>query len=190
MNQKFSINTQTSLKYDNCLNSTVNMNNEKMFQHCFSPIAMSDSKNNRIQYLQSSEINGILQENNYDGSGVYVNDSTKIRFGEMSIQEGKKELPTRLFIGSPYMSAGQSEMKNTDLSSRLKYSEDTRVKKSASNLSGVSIDNFIPLVPNIAENVQNTDHIIPEYWIRGGMNSRSVHRNINYLRSCGKQQQS
>ena len=41
----------------------------------------------------------------------------------------------------------------------------------------------------IAENVQNTDHIIPEYWIRGGMNSRSVHRNINYLRSCGKQQQ-
>jgi hypothetical protein len=83
----------------------------------------------------------------------------------------------------------QPIFKCSDLSSRLKYSEDTRVKKSASNLSGVSIDNFIPLVPNIAENVQNTDHIIPEYWIRGGMNSRSVHRNINYLRSCGKQQQ-
>ncbi len=190
MNQKFSINNQTHLKYDNCLNSAVNMSNDKIFQHSFLPMAMADAKNNRQKYLQSSEINGMLQENNYDGSGAYVNDSTKIRFGEMTAQEGKKELPTRLFIGSPYMSAGQSEMKNTDLSSRLKYSEDTRVKKSASNLSGVSIDNFIPLVPNIAENVQNTDHIIPEYWIRGGMDSRSVHRNINYLRSCGKQQQS
>ena len=52
MNQKFSINTQTSLKYDNCLNSTVNMNNEKMFQHCFSPMAMANAKNNRIQYLK------------------------------------------------------------------------------------------------------------------------------------------
>jgi len=188
MNQRLNINNRTSLKYDNCVPNTMDMYNDKMFNHCFSPMAMEDASNNREKYLQSSEINGILQGNNYDGLGQYVNESSQIRFGAMSKQEGKKELPTRLFIGSHYMSAGQSEMKNSDLSSRLKYSEDTRVKKSANSLSGLSIDNFIPLVPNIAENIQNTDHIIPEYWIRGGMNSRSVHRNINYLRSCGKQQ--
>ena len=121
MNKKLSINNQTSLKYDNCSLNTMDMYNDKMFNHRFSPMALNDVNNNREKYLESSEINGILQENNYDGSGKYINESSQIRFGEMSKQDGKKELPTRLFVGSPYMSAGQSEMKNTDLSSRLKY---------------------------------------------------------------------
>jgi hypothetical protein len=185
MNKQFNINNQTSLKYDECVST--DKYNEKMFQHYFQPMALADAKHSRQSYLNSTDVNGILQDQNFDGSGKFINQNTNMRFGKMTEQEGRKELPTRLFIGAPLMSTGQSELKNTDLSSRLKYSEDTRVKKSASNLSGLSIDNFIPLVPNIADNIQNPEHIIPEYWVRGGMNSRSVHRNINYLRSCGKQ---
>jgi hypothetical protein len=83
------------------------------------------------------------------------------------------------------MGAGQSVLKNTDLSSRLIYAEDTRVKKSSNGLSGVSIDNFIPLVPSIADNIQDPKHIIPEYWIRGGMSIRTVVRNVDYMKSCG-----
>ena len=48
-----------------------------------------------------------------------------------------------------------------------------------------SADNFIPLVPEIQENIQNIDHIIPTFWVRGGMSSRTVVRNIDYLKSCG-----
>ena len=44
---------------------------------------------------------------------------------------------------------------------------------------------FIPLVPHLAENVQNVDHIIPTYWVRGGMSTRTIVRNIDYLKSCG-----
>ena len=83
------------------------------------------------------------------------------------------------------MSSGQSVLKNPDLSSRLKYGEDTRVSKSVNNATAYSANNFIPLVPNLAENVQNTDHIIPTYWVRGGMSSRTVVRNIDYMKSCG-----
>ena len=38
---------------------------------------------------------------------------------------------------------------------------------------------------NFEENVQNIDHIIPTFWVRGGMSSRSVIRNVDYLKSCG-----
>jgi hypothetical protein len=53
------------------------------------------------------------------------------------------------------------------------------------SVSSYSANNFIPLVPEIQENIQNIDHIIPTFWVRGGMSSRTVVRNIDYLKSCG-----
>ena len=92
---------------------------------------------------------------------------------------------TRLFPGAPLLITGDSELKNTDLSSQLKFGKETRTNKSTNSLKNYSVDNFIPLVPYLAENVQNTEHIIPTYWVRGGMSSRTVVRNIDYLKSCG-----
>ena len=62
---------------------------------------------------------------------------------------------------------------------------DTRVKKAADTLAGVSIDRFIPLVPCLQENIQNPEHIIPQYWVRGGESSRSYIQNIDYYKLCG-----
>jgi hypothetical protein len=185
MNKYFEINSQTSLKYDTDCNKFYTNNNNKIYEHSMYPMVLNDSTTNRTKYIQSSDVNGILQSNNYDGKGAVIDDSSRIRFGEMTDQDGKKELPTRIFQGVPYMGAGQSVLKNTDLSSRLIYAEDTRVKKSSNGLSGVSIDNFIPLVPSIADNIQDPKHIIPEYWIRGGMSTRTVVRNVDYMKSCG-----
>ena len=83
------------------------------------------------------------------------------------------------------MGAGQSSLKNPDLKSKLMFGEQTHTGKSCNSLSGASANRFIPLVPCLKDNVQNVSHIVPEYWVRGGMNTRTIIRNIDYMKSCG-----
>ena len=185
MSNNFIINQQTKMRNDNCDYFSDEMNNNKIFDYAFLPTIFDSKNNTRNSYVDSTETLGILQDNNYDIGGKNIYFSTKMRMGDMQNEQSKKELDTRLFPGAPLLSTGQSILKNTDLSSRLKFGEDTRTSKSANALSSYSADNFIPLVPSLAENIQNVDHIIPTFWVRGGMSSRTVVRNIDYLKSCG-----
>ena len=185
MNSNFVINQSTNMKNDSCLNNYYNINNNKIFEHSFMPSVLNNS-NNRNSYFESTNTIGILQNNNYDIMGKNINESTNLRNGNAeNNNKSKKELDTRIFPGAPLMSNGQSILKNPDLSSRLKYGESGRVSKSENDASSYSANNFIPLVPMIAENIQNPEHIIPTYWVRGGMSSRTVVRNIDYMKSCG-----
>jgi hypothetical protein len=99
--------------------------------------------------------------------------------------KSSKQLSTPVFPVTPDMSQYQIAMVNPDLLSNLWTGYETRTKKSVGPLAGVSIDRFIPMVPCLEQNVQNVQHIIPEYWVRGGMDTRSVIRNIDYLQACG-----
>jgi hypothetical protein len=184
MSNNFIINEQTNMKNNNHLHIKNNYNN-KIFDYAFLPSIYEETPNTRDSYIDSTKNIGILQNKNYNTTGTNINESTKIRNGSLQSIQSRKELDTRLFPGSPLLSTGQSILKNTDLSSRLKFGEDTRTSKSANALSSYSADNFIPLVPSLAENVQNVDHIIPTFWVRGGMSSRTVIRNIDYLKSSG-----
>ena len=74
-------------------------------------------------------------------------------------------------------------MTNTDLSSRLQNGEDTRTKKSTKPES--SINTFEPLVCSVRESINNlNNNINPTTYVWGGMSSRSVIRNVNYLKNC------
>ena len=47
---------------------------------------------------------------------------------------------------------------------------------------------YTPMIKKLRENVQNTDHIIPEHlnertWVRGGLPTRQIMRNIDYSKS-------
>ena len=188
MSTNFIINENTNIKNDKCFYTFQDKNNQVMFNYNFLPSVSSNNSNNinsRNSYLNSTKILGILQDTNYDISGKNINESTLLRNGVLQNNISKRELDTRLFPGAPLMSVGQSQLKNTDLSSRLKFGEETRTSKSANATSSYSADNFIPLVPSLAENVQNVDHIIPTFWVRGGMSSRAVIRNMDYMKSCG-----
>ena len=181
------INNHSSSFYDNCANDFKNYTNDKVFQHSFDPYLREKVPNgSREQYIQNTQVKGTLESNNSDIRGEHVNMNTILRNGIMTHDGKRHQLDTRLFPGSPYMAQGQSTLKNPDLSSRLLYGQTTRSNKSQGSMSDISIDNFIPLIPCIQKNVQNTDHIIPEYWVRGGMSTRSVIRNVDYLKSCGK----
>ena len=190
MNNTLIVNQKSDFKNDDCYKSVYDNSNNKMFELQLYPNVDTQNKkkvDHRDEYITSSNVVGILQTNNYDNKGEIVDTSTDIRNGKDSNTNltSKKELDTRLFPGAPLVARGQSILKNPDLSSRLKYGEDTRVTKSNNVATAYSADNFIPLVPHLAENVQNTEHIIPTFWVRGGMSTRTVIRNIDYLKSCG-----
>lgn len=187
MDNTFRINQNTNIKSGRCFFDYENKNNELMYKYQFLPSVIDDNNNqsNRKAYIASSQTLGVIQSKNPDIFGKNITRSTNLRNGLNTGIDSKKELDTRLFPGAPLMSSGQSVLKNPDLSSRLKFGEDTRSKKSQNNTGAYSADNFIPLVPAIAHNIQNVDHIIPTYWVRGGMSSRSVIRNVDYLKSCG-----
>ena len=175
MCDKFQLNMNTR-DYDNCcMYEFLNKNNNKILEHQFSVL----NKRNE-EYLDTK---GLNSQNNYD-NGKNVSSSTKLRNSKL-IKKQKKELNTRVFVGSPYMGKGSGIMEYTDVNSKLNFGEDTRVKKSNNNCPAYSADNFIPLVPHIANNIQDPKHIIPEYWVRGGMSSRVITNNIDYLKSCG-----
>lgn len=175
MSNKFALNMNTKY-YDNCcMYDFMNKNNSKILDHQFS--ILSDNNNS---YL---ETNGLNSQNNYD-NGKNILKSTKLR-NSKTIKKNKKELNTRVFPGSPYMGRGSGVMEYTDVNSKLNFGEDTRTKKSNNNIASYSADTFTPLVSHIAENIQNPKHIISDYWVRGGMSSRVITNNIDYIKSCG-----
>ncbi len=180
------INNSSSLFYDKCMNQFQDYSNDRIFNYSFDPSIQPNLPNgSRDQYVHNTQVRGILESKNPDSTGAYINTGTTLRNGIMTHDGHRHQLDTRLFPGSPFMAQGQSTIKNPDLSSRLLYGEETRTQKSQGSLNDVSIDNFIPLIPCIQKNVQDPQHIIPEYWVRGGMSTRSVIRNIDYIKSCG-----
>lgn len=188
-NQKdaFSINMMTRLNDDYTEKESRIRNNKLMSDYRNFPMGTL----NRNQYLDSTGRVGIYQNNNKDGRGQMVDNESALfngRNGNILTSQDKrngKSLGTRLFPGAPYMGAGQSTMKNPDVRSELMSGEMTHSSKSAGSLSGVHINRFIPLLPCLKDNVQNPNHIIPTRWVRGGESTRSVVRNIDYLRNCG-----
>jgi hypothetical protein len=97
-----------------------------------------------------------------------------------------QQLYTRPYTTVPYMGRGTTD---TELESIMQSGEDTSQKKQCNTLSGIYIDRFVPLVPCLQQNVQNPVHLVEEVarkdWVRGGVPSRDIVRNTDYLMKCG-----
>lgn len=146
--------------------------------------------NNRVNYLNSMNEVGNYPVGDFNGFPKAVNKESNLRNGVSGNSlTTDKEKTSKLLNARPfnvgYMGAGQTYVKDVTLNSQIVQGVDTRVKKSSDSLSGVSMDRFIPLVPCLEKNVQDTKHIIPEYWVRGGMSTRGLIQNIDYYKMCG-----
>ena len=181
------INNQTRLNDDACEKEDKVRNNSKLYNYQNYP---SDD-NNRKSYLNSTGQVGVYQNSSGDGRGYFVDYESSFMNGKTGNimtcgkEKANKQLSTRLFIGSPFLGSGHTTLKNPDLKSKLIYGELTNYGKNNNIQSGVSTNRFIPLIPSIQNNIQNTDHIIPTYWVRGGLPTRNNVKNIDYIKSCG-----
>ena len=78
---------------------------------------------------------------------------------------------------------------DVDVESVIKPGNFASDDRTCNSLSGVTIGNyFTPMIPKLQDEVQNPVHIIPEdsmqSWVRGGLPSRQMQRNKDYLRRC------
>ena len=92
----------------------------------------------------------------------------------------------RLFITTPDLKRGAHDV---DVESALINADSATDQKPCNALAGVSLGNyFTPMIPKLSQEVQDTEHIIPEdslnEWVRGGLPTRQIVRNADYLRRC------
>ena len=78
---------------------------------------------------------------------------------------------------------------NSEIEHQVLQGEQTREKRECNVLSGVTIENFFtPLIDIVEENVQKPENLIQEdndkKWIRGGIPSRQIVKDIDYLQRC------
>jgi hypothetical protein len=97
-----------------------------------------------------------------------------------------QQLTEPLFLTTANVSKGYFDV---DTDTIIKNSLQTKQNKPCNALSEVTIGNyFTPLIPKLRDEVQDLKHIIPENsmdsWIRGGLPSRQMQRNEDYLRRC------
>jgi len=128
-----------------------------------------------------------------DGYGVSecnVDDSSKLRIGNTRKNpKCKNQIFHRPYLTVPYMGRGSG---NSEIETKMLPGESTTQRKQCNTLAGVSIDNyFMPLVKNLQDNIQNPNNLIQENadkkWLRGGVPSRQLVKDIDYLERCGKQ---
>ena len=68
--------------------------------------------------------------------------------------------------------------------------EKTDIKRPCNVLTGKSLlsHHYTPMIKKLRDEVQNTDHIIQpdveKTWVRGGLPSRQIMRNIDYSKRC------
>jgi len=127
-----------------------------------------------------------------DGYGVSecnINNSSQLRIGKTRKNpKCKSQLFHRPYLTIPYMGRGSG---NSVVETQLKPGEDTSSKRQCNVLSGVNIKNhFTPLVKNLEDNIQNPDYLIQENaddkWVRGGIPSRQIVKDIDYMERCQK----
>ena len=127
-----------------------------------------------------------------DGYGISecnVDQSSNLRVGKSRKNpKCRSQLLHRPYLTVPYMGRGSG---NANVETQLLPSEDTSQGKACNSLAGVTIENFFtPLVKNLEEHVQNPKYLIQEdsdkRWVRGGIPTRQIVKNIDYLERCGK----
>ena len=121
----------------------------------------------------------------YGWSTAQINADSLLR--NHAVQTNSPHAPIRArtqarpFITVPYMGRGKGD---AEWESRLQQSTWVRTDKSCGTISDATYENqFTPMIPYVAQNVQNPVHLIPEVasagWVRSGIPSRQWVRDQN-----------
>ena len=97
-------------------------------------------------------------------------------------------LSERPFKTVPYMGRGVGDIKS-ELD--IKQGKQTWVSKSCNTLADMDYTDYhmTPLIDDVRKNIQNPNNLVEEAaaedWVRGGIPSRQLIRNKEFLESCG-----
>lgn len=90
---------------------------------------------------------------------------------------------TRPFVTMPFMGAGQTSIVNPDADSALTRGGISNSKKMY-NPAPLKSNTYrpMPMIEGIRREIQNPVHIIPEFWQRGGIDTRAQIRAVSYAK--------
>ncbi len=118
--------------------------------------------------------------------GCLVDNDTQLRQdpSQLTNKNEIRQIVERLFRTTPALTKGHYDV---DVESVIRPGERTSDQRPCGPLSGVTLGNyFTPMIPKLKEEVQDNKHIIPEDsktdWVRGGLPSRELVRNADYVR--------
>lgn len=178
---------RTNLGNDRCAVTALDKSNKQYENYNLAPYTGITSES-RQSYFNSLTHTGIFETGNFEGYPDAVGRASCLYDGGCGNEltndgrKAKKQLNTRLTLCPPCMQAGRTIAFNPDRMSESYMGEltsDGRARR------GQNINRFVPLVPELEKNVQNPKNLVPEFWVHGGMDTRAVIRNIDYLKSCG-----
>ena len=188
----FNLYNQSRLNNDNCEINISTVQSEYPGKYMTSNYHSCDCTAPKVSDIAYSQPN-INYRDGYGHSsmnGCNIDKDSIMRNGSIITHQGNspQQLFTRPYLTIPYMGRGVG---NSCTESELLTGDQTGSKRQCNTLAEVTINNnFIPLVPCIEKNVQNPQHLIPEVaqsgWIRGGVPSRQIIKNIDYGRKCGQ----
>ena len=118
---------------------------------------------------------------------MFVDNDSSARFSDLTNKKYINQLPQLHNQG--FFGKGSY---NVDVESVIQNSNLTKVDRPCNVLSGVTIENLQPndwpLRPELSQEIQNTKNLIPEdsmtSWVRGGLPSRQIARNVDYINRC------
>ena len=180
----FAVNGLTSVKNDGDyiefdINQSRGSNEYVMTNH---------NQNNLDNLIEMATCNPTI--NFKDGKGTNIRDinaDTNATFSKVKYErKHQKQLFERPFATMPYIGKGVHKVNDESF---LMAQEATRQSRPCGSLAGAFLENqFTPLVPSLRDTVQNIKFIIPEEskvdWVRGGMSSRNIVKDIDYLSRC------
>ena len=125
--------------------------------------------------------------------GCLIDNDTTLRQDKSRLTNTNdiNQIVERLFITTPNLNRGFHDV---DVESVLINSDSSKDQKPCNGNAAVSIGNyFTPMIQKLSEEVQDTKHIVPEdslkEWVRGGLPTRQIVRNADYLRRCQEKTQ-
>jgi len=145
----------------------------------------------RKNYMDAVHEVGLYQQTNHGGKHINIDKESKLlngKFGNTVTSDKDKVsklLMSRPFATTPNLASGS--VPEAEHLPANRYGQMTREFKKNIDLAGISINRFIPLVPEVKKSIAyHEEHINPTTWVRGGMDTRTIIRNSDYLKSCGK----
>ena len=191
MESQFNLNNQSRLSYDKCEINTSENQSEYAGKYMTSNYHSCDCTGPNVSDIAYSQPN-INYRDGYGHSsmnGCNIDKDSVMRNGSIITHQGNtpQQLFTRPYLTIPFMGRGVG---NSCTESELLTGEQTGSKRQCNTLSEVTINNsFTPLVPCLENNIQNPRNLIPEIaqrgWVRGGVPSRQIIKNIDYAQKCG-----
>ncbi len=188
MNKSNYYNVNDNILQDGCAVDAKNMQNNSIsdynvynyFKGNTDECNKFDSKKDITQFMSDTQMHI------KDGYGVtnecLVDTDSKLRNDAIwTNSKAKVQLYSRVFQGIPNINHGGLIVPVEDVVKQGEYND---IRKGCDRLSETTFNKFYPLIPCLANNVQNVKHIIPE-WRFGGEPTRDYIQQKEFLEANG-----